>query len=104
MSKLVKICVFSMVVSFAAFSNDSDADAMNQDEQGLELGQNSDQFLDFVKDAFNKVKNFVTGKILGGCDEVKKAGIKSKDDIPSKDDCGGDDVCLKNRDFMKSCL
>lgn len=104
MLKLVKISVFSLVVSFAAFSDNNQAQ-VNNDGQGLELGQNSDYFLiDTVKSAFSSVKNFVTGKLLGGCDEVKKAGITSKDLIPSKDDCAGDKTCLDNRDLMKSCF
>lgn len=108
MLKLVKICVFSMVVSFAAFSNDNET-VDNSDTQALQLDeQNPEYFLDFVKDAFSSIKNFVVGKILGGCDEVKKAGITSENQIPSKDSCDADsatkDTCLSNIKLMKSCL
>ena len=104
MLNLLKICTLSLVVSFGVFANSDEAAEVNIDSQELVLDQNSDQFLGFVKDAFSKIKNFVVGKVLGGCKDLEKAGITSKDQIPSEEDCAGDSACLSNRKLMKSCL
>ena len=107
MLNLLKICTLSLVVSFGVFANSDEAAEVNIDSQELVLDQNSDQYLGFVKDAFSKIKNFVVGKVLGGCKDVK-AQIDSEEQIPDEKECDADPdtkkTCLSNIKLMKSCF
>ncbi|MCA9508672.1 MAG: hypothetical protein KC505_09655 [Myxococcales bacterium] len=123
MLKLLNVCVFSLFVSFAAFSNQDVQSMGNDDTQSLELGQNQDQFLiDTVKSVVSGIKNLgskvISGisSILGGgsidCgeikDQLKAAGYEKKSDQKAAlqasidaGECGGD--CKGYGDIIKKC-
>ncbi len=110
MVNLLKICVLSLVVSFGAFAENSSPtsnEATMNTDSGLVLDQNTDQFLDFVKDAVSSIVGKITKtatKLLGldGCKETK-AQFPKKSDLPSKEDCAGDKACEDGIKAAKDC-